>query len=142
MSELRYLHFNNDQTNRKVSKKLARANRSRTLAVESLSLEEVKNCVANFSSTESGEQIFVRMIVGTAVASIDDNYNRKIGRELSSSEMKEVNLELIGVTVNQEHTFLHFAEYEGVKLAVRINRKTGFSTVVGKMNGEQANKAK
>jgi hypothetical protein len=144
MSELRYLHFNNDQANRKVSKKQARANRSRTLAVASLSTEEVKNCVLSFASAEAdcGEQVFLRMLIGIAVASIDDNYNRKIGRQLSSEEMKEVNLEVVGVTINQDHTFLHFAEYEGVKLAVRLNRKTGFSTVVGKMNDQQANKAK
>jgi hypothetical protein len=52
-----------------------------------------------------------------------------------------VELELLGITVNKDHIFLHFAEYEGVKLSVRVNRNTGFSTVVGKMN-EPANKAK
>lgn len=141
MSELKYLHFNNDQANRKASKKVARANRSRTFAVEALSPEQVRNCVANFSLADSGTHCFIRMTIGIAIASIDDNYNRKIGRELSASEMKQIDLQVTAVTINGEHTFIHFAEYEGVKLAVRLNRKTGFSTVVGKMS-EQINKAK
>lgn len=141
MSELRYLHFNNDQANRKASKKVARANRSRTFAVEALTSTQINDCVNGFLSAKEGEQVYLRMIVGIAVASIDDNYNRKIGRQLSSSELKEVNLEVTAITISGEHTFIHFAEYESVKLAVRINRNTGFSTVVGKMN-DQANKAK
>ena len=142
MSEdLKYLHFNNDQANRKLSKKQARANRSRTLAVLSLSPDEVKEHAANFSSLEIDTQYSIELSVGVAQTSLDDNYSRKIGRELSSSNLKTVELEVIGASINKEHIFLFFAEYEGVKLAVRVNRRTGFSTVVGKMN-EPANKAK
>lgn len=136
MLELRYLHFNNDEVNRKSSKKQARDNCSRTLAIEPLTAKQIKEILAVFiANGDSQYSIYTRLIIGIAKKSLDDSYSRKTGRELSASKAKNVNLDIASVTVTKEHILINFYEYEGVKLTARLNRLTGFSTFFGKMNG-------
>lgn len=141
MSEdLKYLHFNNDEANRKTSKKQARANQSRTFAIKALTEKQIKESLSVFIAN-TNYRTNIRLTIGLAKTSLDDNYNRSIGRDLSSSKMKHVDLDIESATVNNGYIFITFVEYEGVKLTARLNRLTGFSTFFGKMNGT-ANKAK
>lgn len=138
--KLKFLHFNNDEANRKLSNRQAKMNRSRTVAVLALSPNAITKNAAMYASLPADGRLFVEMAVGVEKVSLDDNYNKTIGRDRSVGQMREMDLEVVGLTMNENHIFLHFAEYEGVKISVRLNRKTGFSTVVGKMD-EPANKA-
>lgn len=132
---LKFLHFNNDKDNKSLSRKQAKANKSRTVAILSLSPHSiVKNAVA-YSGLGFGDTLFMQMAIGVEKVSLDDTYVKSIGRDKSVSKMQEVDLEVIGVNVNPTHIMLHFAEYEGINLTARLNRATGFSTIIGKMNG-------
>lgn len=138
---LKFLHFNNDQANRKLSRKQARLNQSRTFAAAALSADEIRAAASAFSSCLTEGQLYLKMAVGVVKVSLDDNYNRELGRILSTNSLQEINLEIIGITINQKHVFLNFAEYEGVNLSARLNRETGFSTIIGKMK-ESSSKVK
>lgn len=141
MSDIKFLHFNNDEANRKSSKKQARANRSRTFAVQSLTEDQIKQNLEFFIKLEPGSSGYTALNIGVAKTSLDDNYSRKTGREIAATKMQLVDLKVQSVTVNQEFVLINFSEYEGVELVARLNRLTGFSTFFGKLNG-QANKAK
>lgn len=137
MSDLKYLHFNNDEANRKASKKQARLNRSRTLAVEPLTETQFRETLSVFIANSHGlYRTDMRLTIGVATTSLDDNYSRKTGREISESKTALVDLFVESATVTEEFILINFSEYEGVKLTARLNRLTGFSTFFGKMNGK------
>lgn len=133
--KLKFLHFNNDDKLSKMSNRQARLNRSRTVAVLALAPQTISRYAADYAALKADQQLLIPIAVGVAVASLDDNYNRALGRNLSVGEIKEVDVQVTGISMNENHIFLHMAELEGVNISFRVNRKTGFSTVVGKMNG-------
>lgn len=133
--KLKFLHFNNDDKLLKMSNRQARLNRSRTVAVLALAPHTISKNAAAYAALTNGEQLFIPIAVGVATASLDDNYNRALGRDKSVKEMKEIDVQVIGISMNENHIFLHMEELDGVSISFRVNRKSGFSTVVGKMNG-------
>jgi len=134
MSDLKFLHFNNDQANKKLSKKQARANRSRTFAVQPLTEKQIKESLSVFIANGDGQyRTDIRLSIGVAKTSLDDNYSRSTGREVASSKMASVDLNIESATVNETFILINFDAYEGVKLTARLNRLTGFSTFFGKI---------
>ncbi len=135
---LKFLHFNNDEklNTLSMSKRQQKLKRSRTVAVLALSPHAIKQATAHYAAIkfENDESLYLRMAIGVEKVSLDDNYSKAIGRDKAVKKMQEVNMMIIGLTMNENHIFLHLMEYEGVELSLRLNRKTGFSTVVGKMD--------
>lgn len=130
---LKFLHFNNDEALKKMSNKQRRLNRSRTIAVLAVSPREIAKTAQSFAALGKDEDLYLQVTLGIAVASLEDNYSRETGRTQSVRSMDDVNLKVVGLTMNETHTFIHFHEYEGVSLSLRANRQTGFTTAVGKM---------
>lgn len=131
---LKFIHINNDETNRRknypLSLKDKRANRSRTVAVLSLSPTAVKKLVAAFLA---GEELYLDMTVGVQTVSLSDNYNKATGRDLSVKKMKKVALKVESVKIDDNFINVRLETHESVNLSIRLNKKTGFSTVFGRL---------
>lgn len=133
---LKFIHINNDETNRgntRLSSREKRQNRSRTVAVLALSPTAIRKLAMDYTKLTDG-QLFQQMAVGVQVVSLEDNYNKKIGRDLSVGQMKEVDLEVIEVVDKNGFIKIRFATHEQISLTVILNKKTGFSTVYGRLS--------
>lgn len=130
---LKFIHINNDEKNRnsKKSNKYKRLDRSRTVAVLSLSPNAIKKIATDYIN--SSEDLYILMTVGVQIVSLDDNYNKKVGRDLSVKQMKDVDLKVTGVGSNDDFITVTLETHENINLSLRLNKKTGFSTVYGRL---------
>lgn len=137
---LKFLHFNSPYNQRTFSKRMFSVWQNRTVAVLALSPKGIKDLAEAFlkSDPKEDESNFIRLGIGVAFVSRDDNYNKRIGRDESIKNMVEANIEAVSINVNKTHIYVSLATYKGVDLTLRLNKKTGFSTVVGQINGTKA----
>lgn len=133
---LKFIHINNDNLIKGpgLSNKEKRKNRSRTVAVLSLSPHAIRKAVSEYLNNTSDQAITIPMVVGIQVVSLEDNYSKKIGRDLSVGQMKELDLEIKNVRIEGDTVSVKLETYENVTLSLRLNKKTGFSTVYGRLN--------
>ncbi len=132
---LKFIHINNDKTNQNnpnLSIKEKRENRSRTVAVLSLSPNSIRKIATEYVNS-TDKDVFVQMYVGVQVVSLEDNYNKKKGRDLSVSKMKEVELQVMELIMKGDFIKIRLETHENITLVLRLNKKTGFSTVYGKL---------
>ena len=129
----KFLHFNHHDLLRTASQKTKKKFQSRTLAVEAVSGDQIKNLAAKF--LVSNNPVPVPLTIGVTMCSFADNYCKATGREESLEKQVDVLLEMSGVTINDTHIFIHLRPYCGVELNLRLNKKTGFSTVTGDLVG-------
>lgn len=136
---IKFLHFNNDalvrtqSRNIKLGKKALKAMAGKTLAIETLPAQTVKDIAVNIMDYLDGRKN-VTLKVGVAKCSIEDSYSRKTGRAVSVEKMKDLNLAVLSMTLSPTHTFIHLSSVEGVSLNLRVNRTTDYCTVTGIQN--------
>jgi hypothetical protein len=105
---------------------------SRTVAVNSLTSQQVMVLAQDFLNLASGPQT-VNLDIGVTFCSLKDKYSRKEGRTQALKRMSSATLEVTGVNVTETHIFVVLKEYRGITLALRLNKKSGFSCVVGSL---------
>lgn len=133
---LKFLHFNvgNEGHDQKTfSKRMLHVWQNRTVAVLALSPRAIQRAVSEFLDVSA--PMTVDMAIGVTYVSKNDLYDKKVGRDQSVKAMKEVEIEVASIEVNENHIFLRLKPYEGIRLTARLNRKTGFSTVTGEITG-------
>lgn len=141
---LKFLHFNMAGKGHEPKKMKLRSKRmfkiwqSRTVAILALSSKGMKDTAQSFLDLvpEPDTQLYIRMVVGVSFVSADDNYSKKIGRDESVKSIKEINAEVKNVNINATHIDITLAPIEGVQLTLRLNKKTGFSNVIGHITGK------
>lgn len=134
---LKFLHFNNEQVNKHMPKAVFRRYQNRTAAVLALSDNGVRKVAADFLALKADQELFIPMTVGVTFLSKDDNYSKKIGRDEAVKKMADIDLKVAGLVINETHIYVYLAPVQGVQLTLRTNKKTGFSTVTGKLTGEE-----
>lgn len=133
---LKFLHFNNDQLNlEKRSKAYREALQSRTVAALAVSPHAVRRHIADYLALQAGQELLIDMVVGVTALSKDDNYSRKTGRDEAVKQMAEISVKVESVNMNDTHLYVNLAPVKGVSLTLRVNRKTGFSSVLGQITG-------
>lgn len=132
--KIQYIHINNDEQKNKLSKKQAIKKRSRTLAVEIPSKEYIRENIALFASSDVQDESIAVLSVGISVVSVDDNYDKAVGRMKASNKIKPVALQIVSVKITNKHAFIDFETYEGVNLSIRMNRVSGFINITGSLN--------
>jgi hypothetical protein len=131
---IKYLHFNNTYIKKEDSKKFRRKYASRTVAAKAAPAADILALAHNYAG--STQEFVYGLLVGVTVLSIDDVYDRKLGRQFATEKMTSVELTINSIVTNKTHIFVHFKTYKGVDLSLRLNKNTGFSTVVGNFMGD------
>ncbi len=126
----KFLHFNVILPPR-ASLKQRRLYQSRTVAVDPISAQDIKNIVQNFLNLPSNGEVDIPLKVGITFLSLKDRYSKKEGRAEAIKRMGVVLLPVVGVAISNTHISVQMAEYKGVTLLLRLNKDTGFSNVVG-----------
>lgn len=137
---LKFLHFNiarQGADQKTFSKRQFHVWQSRTAAVLALSQSGIVNIAKSFFNLVPDSKLMIKMIVGVTFLSRDDNYDRQIGRDESVKKMHEIEIEVNQVILNKTHIFIKLAPYDGISFNLRLNRKTGFSTVTGELTGRE-----
>lgn len=135
---LKFLHFNTSSQGldqKRFSKRMFHVWQNRTVAALALSPHGIRGVVKDFLALEPDTQLFIQMAVGVAFVSRDDNYSRKIGRDESVRQITEIDLEVVSININKTHIYVNLAPHQGVALTLRLNKKTGFSTITGQITG-------
>ena len=135
-NKLKFLHFNN--TNNRLSKRskaMRLATQSRTVAALALSPNAIKKAASDYLNMEAGQELLIQMAVGVTLLSFDDNYSRSIGRDQAVKQMAEIDVKVESVNISDTHIYVNLAAVKGVALSLRLNRKTGFSSVLGQITG-------
>lgn len=127
----KFLHFN-VILHPKASLKQRKKYQSRTVAVDPLSSAEIQVLVQAFLTSSAG-QLVATTNVGVTMLSLKDRYSKAEGRKEATKRMTSVGLTVEGVEVTSTHIFVRLSEYKGITLLLRLNKATGFSTVVGSM---------
>lgn len=137
---LKFLHFNiaaQGADQKRFSKRQIHVWQSRTAAILALSSSGINNIAKSFFNLAPDSKLMIQIAVGVTFLSRDDNYDRQIGRDESIKQMKEIELEVEKVELNKTHVFIILAPYQGIRFRLRLNRKTGFSTVTGELTGRE-----
>lgn len=129
---LKFIHFNNGEP-KSLSKKARINYQSRTVAALTLSPNAIRQLATDFVNIEQDTQLFTEMTVGITLLSKEDKYCKKTGRDEAVRKMAEISLQVLSVVVNPTHIYVSLAQHQGVVLTLRLNKNTGFSTVVGQM---------
>lgn len=132
---LKFLHFNNGNQ-KNLAKKQLKGAQSRTVAVLALSPHRIRKIVEQ--SITSSEEITIPMVIGVTKVSQADNYSKAIGRVQSVKNMKEIDVAVKSIQVNNTHITIYLASVQGVSLNLRLTKKTGFSGVFGYLHYEDA----
>lgn len=127
----KFLHFN-ITLHPKASLKQRRKYQSRTVAVEPVPAADIMTLVQAFLTSKGG-QLPVTTKVGVTMLSLKDRYSKKEGRKEATARMAQVGLTIENVTITSTHIFVALSEYKGVTLVLRLNKDTGFSSVVGQL---------
>lgn len=131
MSEIKYLHFNNEEANKTLSKRMKRKRQSRTVAVRVLSKEQLTDLANNFLTREFGSVV---MDVGVTYLNPEDKvYNKAVGRSEAASKLTTSILEVVSVMKSATHTTVKLKELDGIELYLKLNRLTGLVSVFGTM---------
>lgn len=129
----KYLHFNNSHYGfDKMTNKVAKKYQSRTVAVRPELPREIRRKAEAFMNAGPGE-LTITILLGIALVNPVDRYEKKVGRQMADSKMKETNALIRGITITETHIFLHLHDIQGCRLNLRLNKTTGYSTVTGRM---------
>ena len=133
---IRYLHFNHSFSPRTGSRFKKRF-QNRTVAAQALQPDEVRLAALSFVNYAPGpgEGMLLDMKVGVTKLHPKDQYTKSIGRTAAVAAMKNVKLEILEIESNKTHIYISLAPHEGVKLTLRLNKTTGYSTVQGVLEG-------
>jgi hypothetical protein len=136
---LKFLHFNaasqGVDINKVRSKRMFKVWQNRTVAALALSPHGVRKVAAEFLALAPDTEYTIPMCVGVSFVSKDDNYSKEIGRDESVKKMAEIDMKVIGLQINSTHIYVNLAPLKGIALTLRLNKKTGFSTVTGSITG-------
>lgn len=125
----KFLHFNNHEYNlSKASQRIKKLFQSRTVAAEPVVGGHVRALATDFINDHSPT---VDLKVGVTTLHPNDRYCKKTGREQAILNMETVTLTVVGLVSTPTHVFLRLEDYKGVALNLRLNKKTGFSTITG-----------
>jgi len=131
---LKFLHFNNSSLlNQARSKRFKLKYQSRTVAALALSPNSIMKTASDFLKLEAGKELHIPMAVGVTLVSFDDLYNRSKGRDEAVKSMAEIDVKVNSVNINETHVYINLAPVKGVELSLRLNRRTGFSSVLGQI---------
>lgn len=140
---LKFLHFNSKLNLKSLSKSAFKKHQSRTVAVLALSPQGVKKVAADYLAALAADStLFIPMTVGVAMVSIDDNYSKSEGRDESVKKMADIDMEVVGLTVNATYIYVQLSSVRGVSLSLRLNKKSGFSTVTGNLVNRKEDRKK
>lgn len=133
---IRYLHFNHNFSPR-TGNKFKKRFQNRTVAAQALQPDEIRLAALSFVNYTPGpgENMLLSLKVGISKLHPKDQYTKSIGRAAATAAMKELQLEMIEIESNKTHIYISLAAYEGVKLTLRLNKTTGYSTVQGVLEG-------
>lgn len=135
---LKFLHFNNTdliKSRRPRSKHTKQKEQSRTVAALAVSPHAIRKAMADFLLAEADQEVTMPMAVGVTLVSFDDMYNRAKGRDEAVKQMAELDVKIESINANETHLYINLAPVKGVALTLRLNRKTGFSSVLGQIVG-------
>lgn len=133
---LKFLHFNTTAlTDHMKNKRVKQLHQSRTVAALALSPTAIRKTVADYLLLEAGQELHIPMAMGISIVSFDDNYSRQAGRDTSVKAMAEIDVKVNSVNANDTHIYVNLAAVKGIELTLRLNRKTGFSSVLGQIVG-------
>lgn len=135
---IRYLHFNHKLA-KSVSRDFRKRFQNRTVAALALDkgqIENIANAFIGFKPVFKDEQMYTRLGIGVAMLHPKDQYDKALGRNAAHVNMKEVNLEVKEVFITKTHIYVGLESYRGVRLKLRVNKVTGYSTVSGSLEGE------
>jgi hypothetical protein len=128
----KFLHFN-VPAEKGASLKERKKYQSRTAVVEPLSAQSVKDIASNFISTAGNVELSVALNLGVTLLSLKDRYSKKEGRAEATKRLKQVILDVKAVQITQNHIFVQLTEHRGITFILRLNKTTGFCTVVGSL---------
>lgn len=135
----KFLHFNNHYYDvRKASQKTRKKYQSRTVAAEPLVGGQIRALAIDFVN---GYAPTVDLKVGVALLHPNDRYCKKTGRDQAVANMEVTTLTVMGLISTPTHVFLRMDAYRGIQLNLRLNKKTGFSTVTGALAKDESNKS-
>jgi hypothetical protein len=133
----KYIHFNNSHFEKKMSRTAAKAYQSKTVAVEAPSAETIKALANEFLHDQHSGNLVFALHIGVSLLHPDDQYEKKAGRDQAVAKMKGHPLSVESVNVTRTHIFVSLSVFGGIRLCLRLNKNTGFSTVLGQMiNGD------
>lgn len=129
---LKFLHFNSRASLKDLSKSSFRKNRNRTVAVLALSPQGVKKIATDYlAALAEDKDLYIPMTVGVSLVHREDNYSKAVGRDESVKKMADIDVQVVAMELNATHIYVRLAPVQGVSLTVRLNKKSGFSTVTG-----------
>lgn len=129
----KFLHFNVAEQTRNLSQKLRKKYQSRTVAVDTLSADEIRSLAQDFVA---GKSPVVRLNVGVTYCSFQENYCKASGRKEALAKQMGIDVAIGGVVVNDTHVFVQLVPYCGVQMNLRLNKSSGFSTITGQLSQE------
>lgn len=125
----KFLHFNVEEQTRPMSQRMRKKFQSRTLAVEPLSADAIKQVASDYLALQSGNDLTVSLKIGVTLCSLKDRYCKAQGRKESLEKQVVADVSVRGLIVNDTHIFIKLAAYRGVVMNLRLNKKSGFVTV-------------
>lgn len=131
----KFLHFNLILP-KKATLKQRKKYQSRTAAVASVDAQQIRSIADAFSNAKETAIISVSLDVGVTLCSLKDRYSKKDGRNNAVAKMSKVLLDVNEILINRTHIFLSLTPHKGVALTLRLNKTTGFATVVGTLSLE------
>lgn len=130
----KFLHFN-VALPPKASLKIRKQYQSRTVAVEPYSNQDIMMIAQDFLNTDVPQNAHLKL--GVTFCSLKDRYSKKEGRKQAIAKQAYEVLDVKGVQVTPTHVFIFLSEFKGITLVLRLNKKSGFSSVVGTLSLEE-----
>lgn len=133
MNNVTFLHLNTTHQNQDgMSNNKKRRRRSRTVAVQPLSYDDVIKVAQSVLSISSESGFSLSMLIGIAYLNPEDkNYIRALGRTEAVKNPQKVSIKVKSVKVSDTHIHVELEKYADVLLTLRVNRLSKKSTVFG-----------
>jgi hypothetical protein len=131
-NRLKYIHINNDPQVKelaKTSKTAAQRLQGRTVSVLSVSPRRISKAIIAFSNKGPNDCVYLGLTIGIFRVHIEENYNKAVGREKATNNIKEVDLKVKHVFITDHVSQIKLEDYEGLSMSVVFNKKRN-STIV------------
>lgn len=128
---VKFIHFNTPTVRKRLKGELYKKLQDRTVAILAPSAQKVYRIVEEYLENKDGTDFTVNMVVGVAFCNKQDQFSKEVGRDQAVSKLEDVSLTIESVKINNKHVYVDFKTYKGVNLAIRLNKSTGFTTILG-----------
>jgi prophage maintenance system killer protein len=132
MSAIKYFHFNRPNQ-KSYGPKIPCRFQSKTVAVLAISGHQIMQIARTMLEDKTDTAYHVNLMVGITRVNPKDSYSKSIGRDESTKKMAEVSAEIDTIEISKTHIFIRLVPIQGIRMNLRVNKRTGFSTVTGYM---------